>query len=54
VREGFIALAVAEPTRFVMIDASRPSTDVATAVNTAVDRLVGRGEPKPFAMRTHP
>jgi dTMP kinase len=54
VREGFIALAVAEPTRFVMIDASRPPTDVATAVNTAVDRLVGTGEPKPFAIRTHP
>jgi dTMP kinase len=54
VREGFIALAVAEPTRFVMIDASRPPDEVATAVNTAVDRLFARGEPKPFAMRTHP
>jgi dTMP kinase len=53
VREGFIALAVAEPTRFIVIDAARSTNDVATAVNTAVDRLVARGEPKPFAMRTH-
>jgi dTMP kinase len=54
VREGFIALAVAEPVRFVVIDASRSPEDVSTAVNTAVDRLVARGEPKPFAIRTHP
>ncbi len=53
VREGFIALAVAEPTRFVVVDAARPPDDVATAVTVAADRLVGRGEPKPFAMRTN-
>ena len=53
VRQGFLALAVAEPTRFVVVDASRSPGDVATAVNAAADRLVGRGEPKPFAMRTN-
>ena len=54
VREGFIALAVAEPTRFAVVDAARSQDDVATAVMTAFDSLVGRGEPKPFAIRTHP
>lgn len=54
VREGFVALAVAEPTRFVVIDAARSADDVATAVNSAVDRLVVRGEPKPFVVRTRP
>ena len=54
VREGFLALAVAEPTRFVVVDAARSAEEVATAVNAAVDRHVSRGEPKPVAMRTHP
>jgi dTMP kinase len=54
VREGFMALAVAEPRRFVVVDAARPPDEVATAVNAAVDRLIVRGEPKPFAVRTHP
>jgi dTMP kinase len=54
VRQGFLALAVAEPARFVVVDAARSTDDVATAVNTAADRLVGRGEPKPVALRTHP
>ena len=54
VRQGFLALAVAEPTRFVVVDAARSTDDVATTVNAAVERLVGRGEPKPLAMRTHP
>lgn len=54
VREGFVALAVAEPTRFVVVDAARSADDVATAVNSAVDRLVVRGEPKPFVVRTRP
>ncbi len=53
VRDGFIALAVAEPTRFVVVDAARSPDEVSTAVNAAVDRMVGRGEPKPTAMRTH-
>ncbi|HMA46483.1 MAG TPA: dTMP kinase, partial [Frankiaceae bacterium] len=54
VREGFLALANAEPTRFVVVDAARTAQEVATAVNAAADRLVARGEPKPSAMRTHP
>ena len=52
VRNGFLALAAASPKRFVVIDAARPPDDVATAVNTAADRLVGSGEPKPVAART--
>jgi dTMP kinase len=54
VRQGFVALAVAEPTRFVIVDAGRSPDQVSTAVNTSVDRFVARGEPKPFAIRTHP
>jgi len=53
VRDGFLALAAAEPGRFAIIDASRPAADVAAAVATVVDRLVPPGEPKPVAMRTH-
>ena len=53
VRQGFLALAVAEPTRFVVIDATRSPDEVTTAVNAPADRLVGSGEPKPFAMRTN-
>lgn len=52
VREGFLALAVASPSRFVVIDASRPTDDVATAVNAAVDRLMLRGEPKTSPARS--
>ena len=52
VRNGFLALAAASPKRFVVIDAARPPDEVATAVNTAADRLVGSGEPKPVAART--
>ncbi|MGZ8515478.1 MAG: dTMP kinase [Candidatus Limnocylindrales bacterium] len=54
VRQGFIALAVAEPTRFVVIDAARSPDEVASSVTTAADRLVARGEPKPLATRTYP
>jgi dTMP kinase len=52
VRDGFLALAAASPGRFRVIDASQPSAVVATAVNTAVDALLGSGEPKPYAART--
>ena len=54
VRQGFLALAVAEPTRIVVVDAAQAPAEVAAAVNIAADRLVGRGEPKPFAIRTNP
>lgn len=52
VRSGFLALAAAARERFVIVDATRSSGDVATAVRAAVDRLVGSGEPKPFATHT--
>lgn len=52
VRDGFLALALAEPGRFAVIDATRSTSDVAVAVAGAADRLLGRGEPKPAAMRT--
>ncbi len=52
VRDGFLALATASPERFVVIDAAHSAEEVATAVNTAADRLVGPGEPKPLAART--
>jgi dTMP kinase len=54
VRDGFLALAQEAPARFVVIDATRSPEDVATAVNTAIDRLTGSGEPKPYAARTTP
>jgi len=53
VREGFLALAVAEPDRYVVVDATRSPDEVATNVNGAADRLIGSGEPKQFAMRTN-
>jgi dTMP kinase len=53
VRDGFLALAAAEPDRFAVVDARRPTGEVAAAVASAVDRLVTSGEPKPAAVRTH-
>jgi len=52
VRDGFLALAAAEPERFAVIDATRPADEVAAASADATDRLLGRGEPKPLALRT--
>jgi len=52
VRSGFLALAAASPERFVVVDATRPTRDVATAVTAAAARLVGSDEPKPVAART--
>jgi dTMP kinase len=52
VRDGFLALAAAEPGRFVVIDAASPPDEVATAVNDAVVQMIGSGEPKPLAART--
>jgi dTMP kinase len=52
VRDGFLALAAASPDRFAVVDATRTTADVATDVNTAVDRLIGTGEPKQYATRT--
>ena len=39
VRDGFLAIAVAEPERFAVVDARRPAADVARAVAAAADRL---------------
>jgi dTMP kinase len=41
VRDGFLALAGAEPDRFAVIDARRPVEDVTIAVGAAADRLAG-------------
>ena len=53
VRDGFLALAAAEPGRFAVVDASRPAGDVASAAASAVDRLVRSDEPKPATARTY-
>jgi dTMP kinase len=52
VRDGFLAIAAAEPGRFAVVDATRAADEVAAAIAAATDRLLGRGEPKPFALRT--
>ena len=52
VRDGFLVLAAAEPGRFAVVDATLTPKAVAAATAGAVDRLIGRGEPKPAAMRT--
>jgi dTMP kinase len=52
VRDGFRALAAAAPERFAVVDATRSVDEVATAVNTAADRLTASGEPKPVGART--
>jgi len=50
--EGYRELAGRFPERFVVVDATRPAGEVATAVTAAAARLVGQGEPKPVAART--
>lgn len=52
VRDGFLALAAESPERYVVIDSTETADVVATAINTAADRLVGSGKPKPVATRT--
>jgi dTMP kinase len=52
VREGFLALAAAEPGRFAVIDARLPAGEVAAIAAAAADALVASGEPKPAGMRT--
>lgn len=42
VREGFNQLALAEPERFIRIDASLPARDVATALHKLVLEKIGR------------
>jgi dTMP kinase len=45
VRDGFLALAAADPARFAVVDATQPVDDVTIGVIAAADRLVGAGEP---------
>jgi dTMP kinase len=47
VRDGFLRLAAADPDRFVVVDASRPADEVATAVATAVDEVLPREASEP-------
>ena len=59
VRNGFLEMAVAEPGRFVVLDATAPPNAVAERIGRAVDQLdfPGRpaaGEPKRPGMRIHP
>jgi len=51
VREGFLALASAEPARFVVIDATLPVDQVTAAIAAAVDRRLGASEPEPSRAR---
>jgi dTMP kinase len=51
VRDGFLALAAAEPERFAVVDASGAKADVTIDVLAAADGLVGAGEPKPLPAR---
>jgi dTMP kinase len=58
VRDGFLAMAVAEPGRFVVIDATAPADAVAARLERAVGRLFAdrrrAGEPKrPVARIDH-
>jgi dTMP kinase len=53
VREGFLALAAAEPGRFAVIDARLPAGEVAAIAAAAADALLASGEPHPAEIRTH-
>jgi dTMP kinase len=52
VRDGFLAIAAAEPDRVVVIDATGSVDDVAAAVADAVDRRSLLGEPSGPHVRT--
>ena len=52
VRDGFLAIAAAEPGRFAVIDASGWAVEVARAVSAAADGLVRSDEPNPIRSRT--
>ncbi|HEX3427523.1 MAG TPA: dTMP kinase [Candidatus Limnocylindrales bacterium] len=45
VRDGFLAMAVAEPARFVVVDATAPPDDVAGRIERVVMRLLGAPSP---------
>lgn len=52
VREGFLAIAAAEPDRFAVVDASGDLDSVSEAIDAAVHRRLGLGEPRTPRMRT--
>ena len=57
VRNGFLAMAVAEPGRFVVVDASAPADAIAERIVRAVDHLFvdhpeSAGEPNRLAVRS--
>ena len=52
VRDGFLALAAAEPGRFVVVDATAPVGRVAETIAAAVDARVGQSEPRTSNVRT--
>jgi dTMP kinase len=54
VRDGFLALAAAEPGRFVVIDATLSVESVAAGIAAAVDARMAAGEPESSVVRTHP
>jgi dTMP kinase len=45
VREGYLAMAAADPTRWRILDGTRTQADVAEAVVDQVERLLSRNEP---------
>jgi dTMP kinase len=51
VREGFLAIAAADPDRVVVVDAMRDPRKVAADIASAVDRRIGRGEPATLPVR---
>ena len=55
VRDGFLRMAVAEPGRFVVLDATAPADAIATRIERAVSRILGftrvPSEPKRPATR---
>jgi dTMP kinase len=53
VRDGFLALAAAEPARFVVVDATRSVDEVASAVVAAVTTRLVADEPESIGLRTH-
>jgi len=58
VRDGFRAMAAAEPERFVVVDATEPEDAVAAAIGAAVERLLEQatpaGEPRRPLVRINP
>lgn len=53
VRDGFLALAAADPARFVVVDAASSADAAAAAIARAVDAALQPDEPKPARPRTH-